>query len=159
MGVLLMIAATAPAATWSGLLLTDGQQIEGRVEVKSGVISGGPLAAWHEEQPDELWAAGAFACLDVTPDGQIPIRHLIPPIGDWLNLPETVPATIKLGGTVEVVNLADHPQAAGGPMVELEVGPTIWSLRFAILEGSDDRSELPIDDGWTFFFGLRPIRF
>jgi hypothetical protein len=162
LGLVLALSSSGGAQSESGLaasVLTDARTIDGRVEFTwpGGIVTTGPVVTWNKEQPDHLWGGGVFGFLTVTPDGRLPLKNFFPWVGDWVGLPETVPVDVRLGGQIEIVNVAHGPNIAGTPAVEIGIGPVLFDLGVQIAEGGsiEDmmRSEL------VFKLGLRPIRF
>jgi hypothetical protein len=140
-------------------VLTDARTMDGRLEwsAKDGLVTTGPVVSWNKEQPEHLWGGGFFGLLTVTPGGAMPLKNLFPWVGDWLGLPETIGVTVRLGGQIEVVNVAHGPDLVGAPFLEVEVGPLLFDFRVQIAEGG--AIEDLMESRPTFFLGLRPIRF
>jgi hypothetical protein len=113
--------------------------------------------SWNKEQPDHVWGGGVFGMLKVTPDGAVPLRNLIPGVGEWLQLPETVSAEIDLGGQIEIVNLAHGPDITGTPSLEIWIGPVGFNTGWRIVDGGQIGDLLKSQP--VFFLGVRPIRF
>ena len=139
--------------------LTDGKTIDARLgfSFADGVIESGPVVTWNKYQPDHIWGAGVFGFVNVTPNGTIPIRNLIPWVGDWLDLPETIEATVKIGGQIEPVNLAHEPDIYGAPAVQIATGPLQFEFRWKIVEGG--QIEDMAKSGPAFFLGVRALQF
>jgi len=148
-----------PENPWSygASALTDARTIDARLEFRNGVITTGPIVSWNKEQPDHVWGGGVFGMISVTPNGTIPIRNLIPVVGEWLQLPETIDAEINLGAQVEVVNVAHGPSAAGAPFVEVAIGPLLLNFRWQIAESG--QIEDLMESEKVFFIGVRPLWF
>ncbi len=153
----LLLAASVAVGETSFSLLTNGRGLDGRLGFSepNGVIESGLVVGWDRDQPEHLWKVGGYGFLTVTPNAELPVANWLPGVGDWLGLPETVKAELKLGGEVAVVNLAHDAKAAGGPIIEAEVGPLLFDFVWRFVENSS----VPAYDGPWFVFGLKPIRF
>jgi hypothetical protein len=140
-------------------VLTDGQTIDSRFEWtwRGGLVTTGPVLSWNKEQPDHLWGGGVFGMLLVTPNGTLPLANLFPWVGEQLGLPETIPVDIRLGGQIQVVNVAHGPNVAGAPLAEIGLGPVLFNFRVQVAEGGG--IEDLMQSRPAFFFGLRPLRF
>lgn len=160
MGMVCPGAETTPERHFSASAVTDIKSIDARPlewTWANGVVTTGPVLSWNREQPNHLWGGGIFGMLTVTPDGNLPVRNLFPWVGEWLQLPETLPVQIGLGVDLKMVNVAHDPSPAAAEFIEITAGPMVFQPFIQQVEGGS-LGDLA-SSGVGLKIGVRPIRF
>lgn len=153
---LLAWAACARAGDVEVGLLTDAatSQLEGRVGLHlDEVWTVGVLGTWFAEDRPTEWGVGAYAKMTINPDASVPLAGVIPPVGDWLNLPESIAASTYLIGKFEVLPFDDNIDLAFSPGAGFLVGPVLVEYTYQVIE-SGDSARPDLSSGAKLWFGL-----
>ena len=109
-----------------GIGWTDTVSMPGMIgdrDVEYGVVG-----RWHEDDPTNLNAAGVYGLLLVDPNIVVPLRKLVPYVGDWLQLPETISGRASVGVTILAANFQDDVDAVVAPVLSIQIGSLcLWT--------------------------------
>jgi len=141
---------------WETALLTNikTDRMEGRAGYRMDGWAMGALATWYtNEDTGAEWSLGAYAKLFVDPNATLPVSDLVPVMGDWLDLPDSIQANGYLIGKFEILPYEDEIDLALSGGVGAEVGPVIIEWVYNVIESGD--SAVPqLESKSTLWFGL-----
>lgn len=121
--------------------LSDGEmiQVEGGYQLDSLKLvpnyntEYGVWGRWHEDDPHAVNGAGVYALMTVDPNLTIPINKLFPYVGTWLQLPESISGTVRIGFGGGIVNMTE-PDAVIYPLAEVQFGPLVVRAQYDIVD-------------------------
>jgi len=119
----------------AGRVLSDGEVIRGEGGVKVQNVEYGIWGQWHEDSPKVANGFGGYALLDVNPDITFPLRNLLPYVGEWMKLPETLSARTKVGVDMGVVNIYDDLDFMVSPLADVQMGPIYFRTQYNWVSG------------------------
>ena len=154
-----LLCSTTYGEDWSTAVLTNEStdQIEVRVGYDIGETwEAGLLGTWFAERIDGVeWGLGGYLKMSVDPNSSIPVAGWLPPLGDMLSLPESIPAETYLIGKIQVVPYdGGRPDVAAAVGAGASVGPLCLEWVYNLIE-EGGTSEPALSSGAQLWFGAR----
>ena len=157
MVVVVALCGAAIAGDYSVTALTDADTSTMKARLGMALDETweiGGLASWFAEDPGPDWGLGGYLKLAVDPNGSVPVANWLPGVGEWLNLPESMPATTYLIGEVQVIPYDDGPQITGAVGAGAQVGPLLIEYLYHLVESGDSGDPM-LSSGAELWLGAR----
>lgn len=135
---------------WTGKIDDDAEAVRA---INGKTVEYGMLARWDEDDPKNLNGLGGYALLMVDPNITLPLKELLPFVGGWLNLPETLTGEASVGVAISVVNFQEEPDAVLSPMVNIAVGPICVRASYDWVEGDGNEKGATSSEGRVMLGG------
>ena len=154
-----VLCSTTYGEDWSTAVLTNEATDQLEVRVGYDVNADwevGLLGTWYTRDIEgSEWGLGGYLKMAVDPNSSIPVAGWLPPLGDLLSLPESIPASTYLIGKVTVIPYDDgNAQLAAAVGAGASVGPLVLEWVYSINE-EGGTSEPALSSGAQLWFGAR----
>ena len=151
-------AEPAPHVGWTTGVLTNASldQMEARVGYELDADwELGLLGTWFtEDLGGAEFGLGGYLTRTVDPAASFPFADVLPGIGDWLSLPDSVICQTYLIGKIQVVPYDGNAEIVGALGAGAQIGPATVEWVYHLVEQGEMASPV-LASGAQLFFGAR----